>query len=1082
MKKNNTTLFLVISTSLYASTERPNILFIVSEDNGPELGCYGDAYAKTPHLDQLAAEGVRFENAFVPYSVCSPSRAAFYTGMYPHQNGQLGLQTHKFRMYKEYPWIGSYLKSIGYHIGLVGKLHVDPSDRFAREWDFRTITGSNFNQSGRNMANYANAAENFFSQAGDKPFFLTINYPDAHFPVWDQAHGLPEVPQTGSEVEPLSWIGVSSTRIKGYMAGYYNCMSRLDSGVGMLIEKLKATGKYDNTLIVYIGDHGAQFSRGKTSCYDAAIRVPLIVTWKGKVLPRVVTDELVSTIDILPTILQATGIEVPEYLPGKPLQPLLQGHTGGHDLIASFTSGSAPSILCVQNAFRTKRWKLVHTIDYSVENRSARGYLNGSGHFEAGCSEAEIATAPQYIQDAYDLYLNPPDFELYDMKNDRDEFINLAENPDYADVLAEMKQKMNDWQVKYNDPFRDPAMGQQFVDEQILYVDNSGHKTSGFRWEYVDIFTPYGPDTTSGEKIINYKADFSAKYLNCGFEVSDGFSDGSGSIPTGDAPFATDLNQNYTTDVGGHRWFSNPLLKAHNANMLTAGVSGYLTLGSNAYLRVELDMQEVPASKGIFRYGARLGNAFTDGATWTLQGFNGQTQSWEDLHQKTILDTNQYHFSVSLTDISLYSKYQFLVADTPQPKSLHLDSISLSEGISEPFDELQDGSDIAQLLATSAIDNPVPFTLNGANYVAGGCTAFNAKDHSGPAPNVMLNASTYVGTLDDVPTSEDDGTYSFFSWEVDSSRQLDSVSFGIRSNTKSKLINHAVQSFKDGVWTTLPGATWSQKDSANPAYSKKFTGLSLQGCSKIRIITWAATDADLGVAASIDNIEVGYRNLIDPEQLVGSIHRVGHLVTWSLKNDEYIQSFQLVNSETGEVIDTVITRGIDGMFSAEVDEEIPVRLEIVDINQTTHNYQPVVVSNETSLPLSIASGWNLLAVLGRATNSSDLLNVTESNHFWVWSHSSYILQNNLPEEGGFWVQSRYDDDVTLSVLPNDTEVSLEVGWNLIGPTEDNRDLPQEVDVAFYWQDGRYHTQSLDAPMELGRGYWVYSNAGSAVEF
>jgi len=109
----------------------PNILLIVSEDNGPELGSYGGPYARTPNLDRLAEQGVRFENAFVPYSVCSPSRAAFLTGLYPVQNGQIGLATHKFAMYrKDTPNFATLLKSSGYYTGLIGKLHVNPESAF----------------------------------------------------------------------------------------------------------------------------------------------------------------------------------------------------------------------------------------------------------------------------------------------------------------------------------------------------------------------------------------------------------------------------------------------------------------------------------------------------------------------------------------------------------------------------------------------------------------------------------------------------------------------------------------------------------------------------------------------------------------------------------------------------------------------------------------------------------------------------------------------------------------------------------------------------------------------------------------
>ena len=127
-----------ISLTTYSLAKSPNILLIVSEDNGQELGCYGEPYVKTPVLDQLASEGVLFKNAYVAQAGCSQSRAAFLTGLYPHQNGQIGLATWKFRMYREdTPNIVRSLKNAGYRTGIIGKLHVNPESAFP--FDFEAI-------------------------------------------------------------------------------------------------------------------------------------------------------------------------------------------------------------------------------------------------------------------------------------------------------------------------------------------------------------------------------------------------------------------------------------------------------------------------------------------------------------------------------------------------------------------------------------------------------------------------------------------------------------------------------------------------------------------------------------------------------------------------------------------------------------------------------------------------------------------------------------------------------------------------------------------------------------------------------
>jgi len=152
---------------------RPNILLIVSEDNGPQLGCYGDPYAKTPNLDKLAAQGVRFDRAFVTQAGCSQSRSSILTGLYPHQNGQIGLATWGFRMYREdTPNIPRNLKAAGYRTGKIGKLHVNPESAFP--YDMEEITSGNYAR--KNIADYNKYAETFF-KADEKPFFLQISYP-----------------------------------------------------------------------------------------------------------------------------------------------------------------------------------------------------------------------------------------------------------------------------------------------------------------------------------------------------------------------------------------------------------------------------------------------------------------------------------------------------------------------------------------------------------------------------------------------------------------------------------------------------------------------------------------------------------------------------------------------------------------------------------------------------------------------------------------------------------------------------------------------------------------------------------------
>jgi N-sulfoglucosamine sulfohydrolase len=252
-------LCLLCASALLLQAAPPNVLLIVSEDNGPELGCYGDPYALTPNLDQLASQGVRFNRAFVPQAGCSQSRASFLTGLYPHQHGQIGLATWGFRLYREdTPNLPRSLKAAGYRTGIIGKLHINPESAFP--FDFHEITGANFNR--KQLGDYAKHAASFIS-ASETPFFLSVNFPDAHDPWLRQVDGLPKSPQTGAEVKAMPYMGIDPPAMREMVADYYNSLARLDSCVGDL-------------LAVQLGQ--PRFSWGSQSIVDATATRAAYVT------------------------------------------------------------------------------------------------------------------------------------------------------------------------------------------------------------------------------------------------------------------------------------------------------------------------------------------------------------------------------------------------------------------------------------------------------------------------------------------------------------------------------------------------------------------------------------------------------------------------------------------------------------------------------------------------------------------------------------------------------------------------------------------------------------------------------------
>ncbi|MCR9202228.1 MAG: sulfatase [Planctomycetaceae bacterium] len=463
--------------------ERPNILLIVSEDNGPELGCYGHPSVRTPVLDAFAAEGVRFENAYVPQSGCSQSRAALLTGLYPHQNGQIGLATWKFRMYREdTPNIVRSLKQAGYRTGLIGKLHVNPKSAFP--FDTHKIPTSNFSR--QQQQRYAEHAAQFMS-AGDAPFFLSVNYPDAHRPFLDQVGGLPEQPLRPEDVKPPDYFGLDTAELRQQTASYYNCMSRLDSLIGDLLNALERSGRADNTLVVYLGDHGADLLRGKRTSYEGGLRIPLLVRWPQKIVASQVRSELVSTLDLMPTFLAIAAADPVADLPGRSLLPLLknQQEPWREFLFTEFHLHSAHNFY-PQRTVRDGRYKLIQNL---LPDQINPGYDFTMQRFFSGLP-AVIDTAAEPVRSAYRCMRQPPEYELYDLQSDPHEFQNLADQTAYLGIQDTLKRKLADWRKQSADPLlKDTNLRRLKAEIDACFADGRPSKDR-LTLTYPDFFDP----------------------------------------------------------------------------------------------------------------------------------------------------------------------------------------------------------------------------------------------------------------------------------------------------------------------------------------------------------------------------------------------------------------------------------------------------------------------------------------------------------------------------------------------------------------------------------------------------------------
>ncbi|MGI9471239.1 MAG: sulfatase family protein [Rubripirellula sp.] len=452
------------------SDNRPNILLIVSEDNGQELGCYGDPYVSTPRLDELADQGVRFHNAYVPQAGCSQSRAAYFTGLYPHQNGQIGLATWKYRLYDpQTPNLVRSLHDVGYRTAILGKLHVNPASAFP--FDSHQIKTANFSRKGLNE--YASKAAKVF-QSSDRPFFLCVNYPDAHRPFLDQIDGLPKRILSGDDITPLKYFGLDTAELRSDTAAYYNCMQRLDSLVGDLLDALESSGQADKTIVIYLGDHGADLLRGKRTSYEGGLRVPLIIRWPGRTSEGLVRQELVSSLDLYPTLLEITKLDSPGKLAGRSLLPLLHSSTPDwrEYLFTEYHLHSAHNFF-PQRTVRDARYKLIQNL---LPEQVNPGYAFTEQRFFEGLS-AVIERSSDPVRQAYQRMRKPPEFELYDLENDPHEFENLASNREHRETLTRLQTTLASWRDQTNDPLLDPRNLEQLKAEiDDCFVDGKPNK------------------------------------------------------------------------------------------------------------------------------------------------------------------------------------------------------------------------------------------------------------------------------------------------------------------------------------------------------------------------------------------------------------------------------------------------------------------------------------------------------------------------------------------------------------------------------------------------------------------------------
>jgi len=451
---------LAASKSAAATDKRPNVVLIVSDDHGRgDLGCYGNPVIQTPNLDKLAAEGVRFTNAFCTTASCSASRSVILSGLYNHYNGQYGHQHsyHHFISFDRVRSLPVLLSQGGYRTGRVGKYHVAPDHVY--EFDV-ALRGS-----GRSPVQMADNCRDFIADSDGKPFFLYYCTSDPHrgggvakdlphqpdrFGNRDQPYpGINEVKYDPDDVIVPDFLP-DIPECRAELAQYYQAVSRVDQGIGRLIQILKNAGQYDNTIVIYISDNGIAFPGAKTTLYEPGMNLPCIVRTPWQNNKNIACDALVNYADLAPTILDFAGATPRDYeFHGRSFKPALERqHAAGWDTTYASHTFHEITMYYPMRVVRERRFKLIWNIAHGLE------YPFASDLWEAATWQGNLKRGnTTYGRRTIDAYLHRAKFELYDLQNDPHEVVNLADDPNHKTKLDQMKAKLKAFQQQTKDPW-----------------------------------------------------------------------------------------------------------------------------------------------------------------------------------------------------------------------------------------------------------------------------------------------------------------------------------------------------------------------------------------------------------------------------------------------------------------------------------------------------------------------------------------------------------------------------------------------------------------------------------------------------
>jgi N-sulfoglucosamine sulfohydrolase len=439
----------------------PNILFMTADDmNWNSVGVYNSTVAgTTPNIDKLADEGIRFDYGYVQIAVCTPSRQVMLSGNYTHQTMTRGFT----ELERTGPALPDILKANGYFIANLNKRQ----NRY--DWD-RTFDEDETGV-GRDIPFQKNALAEIIRDAGEKPWFIMMNFNDPHRPFHHQSYEFRSARpndkifrawKAGKISTPSKVYSPDEITVPGFlpdlpdvrleMAQYYSSVRRCDDGVGAVLEALDASGQSDNTIVLFISDHGISMPYSKLNCYQTSLRVPFIMKYPGEILPGS-RDALnmVSAVDIAPTLLEMAGIDIPGHMAGRSFGSLLKGESqeGRDYVVGYYYRNLRASRMYPEFAIHMRDWVYIYNpwVDGITEVHNS-DYTN-SISLPAIWKAAETSPSIKKRSEFHKYRIME---ELYNVRQDPHSYINLAYDQEFAVRVRDMRQLLVEWMEETDHP------------------------------------------------------------------------------------------------------------------------------------------------------------------------------------------------------------------------------------------------------------------------------------------------------------------------------------------------------------------------------------------------------------------------------------------------------------------------------------------------------------------------------------------------------------------------------------------------------------------------------------------------------